>query len=212
MGTSASKVSDDEQPIGSGVSLTPELEGRFPKRCFIFDVGKHFQHLIIIPVIRIDFLLIKTGDIVRDFQSKMLQNEWNKFGTSVIMRRNARLQELEQVTLHNQQQRQMSSLSRQKRMEALDASIDGMQANVTDQLIAIEYDADKLIQKYGHWFNVEMDDPNRDSKPLPCLGERAHWIDCQTKYAADSRPCKFYVAALEQCVQRTLFGSSPTPE
>ena len=145
---------------------------------------------------------------MRDFQSKVLQEEWNKFGTSVIMRRNQRLQELEQATAQYQHRRHLASISRQQRMEALDASIDEMQANITDSLVANEYDADKLIQKYGHWIHAEIDDPNRESKPLPCLGERAHWIDCQKKYAVDSRPCNFYVSALEQCVQRALFGPS----
>ena len=148
------------------------------------------------------------ADIVRDFQSKILQEEWNKFGTSVIIRRNERLQELEQATAQYQQQRHLASISRQQRMEALDTSIDEKQANITDLLVANEYDADKLMQKYGHWIDAEIDDPNRDSKPLPCLGERAHWIDCQNKYAVDSRPCNFYVSALEQCVQRALFGPS----
>ncbi len=150
----------------------------------------------------------KIASIVRDFQSKILREEWNKFGTSVIIRRNERLQELEQATAQYQQQRHLASISRQQRMEALDTSIDEMQANITDLLVANEYDANKLMQMYGHWIDAEIDDPNRDSKPLPCLGERAHWIDCQKKYAVDSRPCNFYVSALEQCVQRALFGPS----
>lgn len=152
------------------------------------------------------------ADILRDFQSKILQEEWNKFGTSVIIRRNERLQELEQATAQYQHQRHLASISRQQRMEVLNTSIDEAQANIADLLAANEYDADKLIQKYGHWINAEIDDPNRESKPLPCLGERAHWIDCQKKYAVDSRPCNFYVSALEQCVQRALFGlSSSSP-
>ena len=163
-------------------------------------------HRFILPFF--SFSLAKIADIVRDFQSKVLQEEWNKFGSSVVIRRNERLQELEQATAQYQQQRHLASISRQQRMEALDSSIDEMQAKITDLLVANEYDADKLIQKYEHWINAEIDDPNRDSKPLPCLGERAHWIDCQKKYAVDSRPCNFYVSALEQCVQRALFGPS----
>jgi hypothetical protein len=122
------------------------------------------------------------------------------------MRRNERLQQLQNATAEYQQQRHLSSISRQQRMESLDTAIDEMQAKIADQLVASEYDADKLIQKFGHWINAEVDDPDRDSKPLPCLGQRAHWIDCQKKYAIDSRPCNFYVTALEECVQRTMFG------
>jgi hypothetical protein len=203
MGSSSSKLSGDEETVGSGVTLAPELEGTFNR----FDTTSNNADSSKTTL----FFLIHTphiADIVRDFHSKVLQEEWNKFGSSVIIRRNERLQELEQATAQYQHQRHLASISRQQRMEALDTSIDEMQANITDLLVESEYDADKLIQKYGHWINAEIDDPNRESKPLPCLGERAHWIDCQKKYAVDSRPCNFYVSALEQCVQRALFGPS----
>jgi hypothetical protein len=154
------------------------------------------------------FVNLYTADIIRDFQSKVLQEEWNKFGNSVLIRRNERLQRLQERGAELQHQRHIAAVARQHRMASIETAIDQMQANIADQIVAIDYDATKLMKKFGHWMTIEVDDPDRDSKPLPCLGQRAHWIDCQKKYAADSRPCNFYVAALEECVQRTIFGAS----
>lgn len=144
----------------------------------------------------------------------MLQEEWNKFGTSLIIQRNERLQRLEERFAELQHQRHLASAARQSRLASLDTALDQMQATFADQAVALEYDANKLMKQYSHWLNVEVE-AERDSKPLPCLGPRAHWIDCQTKYAADSRPCNFYVTALEECVQRTIFPtgtSTPSTE
>jgi hypothetical protein len=150
------------------------------------------------------------ADIVRDFQSKLLQDEWNKFGTTIVHRRNERLQRLQAAVNENQQKRSAYTAMQQPRLAALDAQMDQLSATIADQTTAMDYDASQLVQKYRKWIdfknNNEMDAIEKDSKPLPCLGQRAHWIDCQKKYAADSRPCNFYVTALEECVTRTIFG------
>lgn len=151
----------------------------------------------------------------------MLQEEWNKFGTSILVHRNERLQKLQQATQQYQHERQLHSIQYQQRMEELDNSIDTMQATITDQLVENEYEVQKLLHQYSHWIpsattntttndiiSSDASEEVKDSKPLPCLGERAHWIDCQKKYSVDSRPCNYYVQALEQCVHRTMFGGN----
>jgi hypothetical protein len=145
---------------------------------------------------------------VRDFQSQLLQEEWNKFGTSILIRRNERLQRLQAAATENQQKRHVEAAARQQRMATIDAAMDEMQAKIADQTVAIDYDASQLLYKFRGWTDNVNVDADKESKPLPCLGQRAHWIDCQRKYAADSRPCNFYVAALEECVQRTIGKSA----
>jgi hypothetical protein len=152
-----------------------------------------------------------SADIIRNFQSKVLQEEWNKFGTSLLIRRNERLQRLQERFAELQHQRHLASVARQQRMVSLDTALDQMQATFADQAVALEYDTTKLIKQYSHWLDIKVEE-ERDSKPLPCLGQRAHWIDCQTKYSADSRPCNFYVTALEECVQRTIFPVSKSTD
>lgn len=145
---------------------------------------------------------------MRDFESKILQEEWNKFGTSVIQRRNDRLQRLQAAAHEHQQSRQANAAARQMRLSQVESSIDSMQAKFTDESVALEYEADRLLKKFGFLAEQEYDDPEKESKPLPCLGPRAHWIDCQKKYAPDNRPCNFYVQALEDCVRQTIGKTS----
>lgn len=90
-----------------------------------------------------------------------------------------------------------------KQMEAwkaqnaeLDNKIEDLRAQFADAKVALDYDAKNvsdLLQQHRPW-----------KKEMPCLGQRAHWIDCQKKYALDSRPCDAYVDALERCVNETV--------
>jgi hypothetical protein len=143
------------------------------------------------------------ADIVRDFQSKVLQEEWNKFGGKVMERRNERIAQMQQAAAELQQKHNWNVTQRQQRVKSTEAAIEKYRAEFADLSIALEHDANSLLNKFGS-IPASLDDINKDSKPLPCLGQRAHWMDCQKKYAADSRPCNFYVQALEECVQKTI--------
>jgi hypothetical protein len=133
-----------------------------------------------------------------------IQDEWNKFGTRIVQRRNERLQRLQAVVSERESQRHAILAAQQERQSRVDAELDRLMATMADQTVALDYDATQLLAKYGSWTTKEISDPDKESKPLPCLGPRAHWIDCQTKYKADSRPCNFYVTALEECVTQTI--------
>ena len=88
--------------------------------------------------------------------------------------------------------------------EQLDQTISDLNAKFIDESIALQYDASNLLEKFEIKTNNEHDGIEKDSKPLPCLGQRAHWIDCQKKYAKDPRPCHSYVDELEKCVTSTI--------
>ena len=122
----------------------------------------------------------------------------------MLQRRNERLQHVQAAALENQQKRQASAAARQMRLSRLESSLDDMQAKFTDQSVALDYDTDRLLKRYGFLADQEHDSLEKESRPLPCLGPRAHWIDCQKKYGSDNRPCNFYVQALEECVRRTI--------
>lgn len=85
--------------------------------------------------------------------------------------------------------------------EQVQTNLDHWNAKFADESVALEYDSQRLAEKY---ILTPKEGVLLDSKPLPCLGERAHWMDCQKKYAKDSRPCISYVEALERCVNKTI--------
>ena len=150
--------------------------------------------------------MFNKGAIVRDFQNQVLQQEWYKFRTSVLDRRQERVMSLNeaQTALLHQRQTRLSALA--QKQARLDQGINELNAKFTDTAIATEYDASRLVEKFEAPEKIATgnDAIDKDSKPLPCLGPRAHWIDCKKKYALDPRPCNAYVEALEKCVVNTI--------
>jgi hypothetical protein len=90
-----------------------------------------------------------------------------------------------------------------QRNAALDDHLESLNARFTDTSIALEYDSARVQERFGGEQKAETPE-----KVQHCLGERAHWIDCQTKYAVDSRPCNEYLSAFEKCVNKTIVDST----
>ena len=143
------------------------------------------------------FVLFKlsAASIIRDFSTKQLQEEWDSFLSSVLQRRDERIQKKAAALEATEQQRQWRATERSSREAAVQSALDSLQAIFADESVSLNYDADRLSQKYGLLESVAV-----NGKPLPCLGERAHWLDCGKKYVQDTRPCDTYLAALERCV------------
>lgn len=138
---------------------------------------------------------------MRDFSNQTLQEEWNKFRTDVLNRRNERVQR-RAASLQQQQATTDREIQEMKqKLESLQSTVDKANADFADGSIALEYDADRVLQAL---------DPNSGKmQPLSqCLGERAHWIDCSKKYSVDTRPCDAYLKALEVCVQNTILSKT----
>lgn len=156
--------------------------------------GVSLSHLLLL------FISLYIESMVNDFQNQSLQDEWNSFRTGILERRNERHGSL---TTHNaalQQQRQVRAEQSKQRTAALDEKVDSLNARFADTTVALEYDADRL--------NSQFQAPVAQEKVQHCLGERAHWIDCQQKYAVDSRPCNAYLVALEKCVSKRIVDSN----
>lgn len=130
---------------------------------------------------------------------------------SVLVHRNERATNFNQTQMALEQQRQARMAMASQRHVRLDQSIDALNAQFSDSAVALKYDASNLLQKFEAPENIShvYDDIDKDSKPLPCLGPRAHWMDCQKKYAMDPRPCNAYVEALEKCVVSTVSKANP---
>jgi glycerol-3-phosphate dehydrogenase len=154
-----------------------------------------------------------SADIVRDFQSESLQEEWNKFGAKVMDRRAQRENALHRAREASEHKiRAVHDNARQLTTTMAQQQTDQLEAQFRREYQSSDQKATELLGRYGMWTNrsqsdKDVDDPSKVSKPLPCLGPRAHWIECQQKYHPDSRPCVIYVEALEECVRQTLAAS-----
>lgn len=183
-----------KEDVQSGVRLAPELEGKI-RRFVVVCFRDRPAHSV----------LCKAA-IIRDFQNQTIQEEWNKFRAGVLVRRNDRRMKLSDAAKQQMQEREVRAVQRQQRMASLDQAIDEMKAKFADDSIALKYDADNLTKRF------EKPAPKEKPKILPCLGPRAHWMDCIKKYAVDPRPCDAYLATLEKCVNETIVKRGATPE
>ena len=92
----------------------------------------------------------------------------------------------------------------------LDERLDRLRSDFADNAVALEYDATQLLERYDR---EKKQTQLLDSQPLPCLGPRAHWMDCQKKQGNFSA-CDGYLQTLQACVKEEIVRSSSvsTPE
>jgi hypothetical protein len=147
--------------------------------------------------------------IVQDFQNEQLQQAWNKVQISMLERRGQRTQAEQEAEAQLQANRQAAQVA-QARSAQLTEAMERFKAKFTDEAVAFEYDVKNLLQKQQALLNDNENNNAESSKPLPCLGPRAHWIDCQKKYALDSRPCDSHLQALEKCIRQSILKESYT--
>lgn len=146
---------------------------------------------------------------MRDFQNQAVQEEWDKFRTSVLVRRREREQAMSAAEIQLSRDREARNAERAQRMSGLDETIDGLSAKFADDAVALEYDAAALAKKYT---GGEGRVAGSSGKVYPCLGPRAHWLDCTKKYLHDTRPCDAYLTALEKCVNEAIVKGSTAPK
>ena len=145
-------------------------------------------------------------DIVRDFQNKAVQDQWNVFRASVLGRRHDRHALLLQAAQQAEAQQASRAAQANERMKRLDDAIETMNAKFSDQVVAASYDADHYISQYAS----DAPASSKDVAVSPCLGPRAHWMFCAQKYVNDTRPCDAYLAVLERCVQDAIIQKPQT--
>lgn len=115
--------------------------------------------------------------IARDLQNEEIQSAWQNVQVSILERRAERNRQLQETSARLQgASKQMEAWA--VRNAELDANIEELQAKFANGKVALEYDAKNVadrLKEYQPW-----------KKAMPCLGQRAHWIDCQKKYAMDT--------------------------
>jgi exonuclease VII large subunit len=133
-------------------------------------------------------------EIVREFANQMMvQDDEQQPHAS---RMTSWQQQLEQ------HEREIEHVRRSHRLASLDLALDEMAARFSDAAVALEYDVNVVS---SHNLDQTKDHTKRGTNNTePCLGPRAHWMDCVKKYAVDTRPCNAYMTALEMCVQEAI--------
>ena len=183
----------------------------------VFEITSIYPYLVPPPappppilLVSLSFVFPTPDDIIRDFQNHLVQAEWNAFRAGLLDRRNERMSNARTALAQKQAQWNDEKQRRDFKMAQLDAILDEAAAKVTDTTVALSHDMKVLERKVQ-----EAERPPSSSsssvgggtgRVVPCLGPRAHWVDCAHKYEFDPRPCDAYLAALERCVQDAVVG------
>mmetsp|Transcript_12496 Transcript_12496/g.34692 ORF Transcript_12496/g.34692 Transcript_12496/m.34692 type:complete len:168 (-) Transcript_12496:116-619(-) len=134
--------------------------------------------------------------IALDYQNQELNKAWKGVQVSILERRNRREQAMSAALAEqrraNEEQKQIMAARHQR----LDDSIHDLNQEFSARLAEIESGTSVLTD--------DLFDLAQKKQTLPCLGPRAHWLDCHKKYAIDSRPCDAYLETLEKCVTEAI--------
>ena len=193
--TSSREAIPTEETVDPRIKLAPELA----RKWWISRRGRAWLLLSDVSfwttLSDINAYATMTEKIAKDFQNEEIQKAWKTVQVSVLERRAERDRHVEETAANLQgSAKQMEAWA--ARNAELDNTIEELRAKFSDGKVALDYDAKNV---------AEMLRENQPSqKEMPCLGQRAHWIDCQKKYALDSRPCDAYVDALERCVKEAV--------
>ena len=135
--------------------------------------------------------------INQDFDSQILQNEWNKYRSSHLERYQQRSQSYTdlEAEIHAQQKafRENANIVHTK----LNNIIDVNKARLADSEVEVGYEINRLYDKFG------AGGPSGGTKGGECLDVRADLTRCYTTLK-DSNECQIFVQKLDRCVTDAL--------
>ena len=133
--------------------------------------------------------------INQDFDSQILQNEWNKYRSSHLERHQQRSQSYTdlETEIHAQQMtfRENANIVHTK----LNDIIDTNKARLADAEVEVGYEINRLYDKFGAG--------PTGTKGGECLDVRADLTRCYTTLK-DSNECQIFVQKLDRCVTDAL--------
>lgn len=134
-----------------------------------------------------------SDEALKDFQSTVLKEEWEKRQQYLLARGNKRrmedLKRKEELKQHMEQFRLQNDVVQAQ----LDESRDQLMARFADQSVEMEHTIKKLEQSHANKMKFE--------EKKPCLQERANLSVC---FKNDPEACSDFVEALDHCVTKTL--------
>ncbi|KAL3809389.1 hypothetical protein ACHAXA_007868 [Cyclostephanos tholiformis] len=141
--------------------------------------------------------------INHDFESRILQAEWDNYRMSHLERHRQR--ELSWSTRVNEIRKRSETLSENARLvhQKLDDEIDARRARLTDLGTGIEHDIDRLRERFV------SDGAATTPSMGECLDVRADLSRCYNTLRDDGE-CRVFVQKLDRCVTDALRGTPTT--
>mmetsp|Transcript_9290 Transcript_9290/g.10270 ORF Transcript_9290/g.10270 Transcript_9290/m.10270 type:complete len:174 (-) Transcript_9290:81-602(-) len=135
--------------------------------------------------------------IMQEFQSKLLQDEWEKHQKYVIAKGNKRRLEEFQTKEYIVQKLNEFRPQNDLQQSQLDQRIDELRAKFSDITTASKFDAARLHER--------MTSQKIFAGETPCLIDRTNVTLCLSEnHGKESNKCNDFITALENCAQRTI--------
>ena len=146
---------------------------------------------------------ISTNDaakINQDFDSHILQTEWDKYRTSHLQRHHQRESSSTDREAELRQRKELFQEQARQVHERLDDAIDASKAKLADLEVEVGYEINRLYDKFEGYKTTP-------SSRGECLDVRADLSHCYSTLK-DGRECQVFIQKLDRCVTEALRASS----
>jgi len=133
--------------------------------------------------------------IVQDFQSSVLKEEWSKRQSAILTRANERKAQNKQHQAELEEKVNAWKEHDTAAQKQLDEQMNALKGQFVDKHLDVMSDVGRLERKMGTG--------PKFGEGKACLNTRVNLIQCY-KENDDIRPCNDIMAALEQCVSKTV--------
>jgi hypothetical protein len=140
-----------------------------------------------------------SAKINQDFDSHILQTEWNNYRTSHLQRHHQRQSISLQHEAEIQQKMEVFHNQASQVHNQLDEMIDAAKSKLVDLEVEMEYDVNRLMNKYQGSISDNISDKQ-------CLDVRAELAQCYNTLK-DGGECHVFARRLEKCVTQALRSS-----
>ncbi|KAL7536146.1 hypothetical protein ACHAXR_006943, partial [Thalassiosira sp. AJA248-18] len=139
--------------------------------------------------------------INQDFDSHIIQTEWNKYRTLHLQRHQQR--ETSSSLRQEEVKQQLESLQSQAKQvhEQLDEMVDAAKSKLVDLEVEVEHDVNRLGKRFEGSF-LSSNTPEGKQ----CVDVRAELSHCYNTLK-DSGECQIFAQKLEKCVTEALASS-----
>ena len=207
-----STIASAEAGTSSGIFLTNELQGKgitnrkkraFSQDCVQFShaadyfiIHVYFSRVTLVSLVMKIPIFTQLEQVMLDFQSKILQQQWQQHQKQVLEKVTERLYKVQERKEKLQQEIQQWTKLNEKLQFELDSKIDEQTSKFSDLVHAVEYDTQRVEKKF---IRPDTDD---QKKKNPCLEQRVNLAACfKSNPKQNVVACDVYVNALDSCIE-----------
>eukprot|EP00558_Chaetoceros_sp_UNC1202_P007214 CAMPEP_0197245702 /NCGR_PEP_ID=MMETSP1429-20130617/10409_1 /TAXON_ID=49237 /ORGANISM="Chaetoceros sp., Strain UNC1202" /LENGTH=185 /DNA_ID=CAMNT_0042706245 /DNA_START=38 /DNA_END=595 /DNA_ORIENTATION=- len=137
------------------------------------------------------------ADILGAFQSQVLQTQWEKLQTKIMVNHNERISQNELRKLQVEEEVARWKKDNDEVQNILDERMEGVKSQFWDLEVALQQDVQNLENKVGNVPKFGGD--------TACFDVRSSLTSCY-KNTKDVRTCDELVAAMDRCVKQTVIA------